>query len=251
MAGNGVVLKPASLTPLIGQRIQEIFERAGVPEGLVRTVHGGGAVGQALVESSAAKIFFTGSVEVGRARRRGVRAAAEGLRARAGRQGPDGRMRGRQPPQRDLGLPLGRLRERRADLLGHRARLRRRRGGRALHRGRGRGRARPARGRPARLRDRDRADGLARAVRAGARAGRRRRRQRRDAAVRRARRRRRASRRQLLRAGRADRRHARHAHHARGDLRPGRPDRDRGVRGRGDRARQRRPSSGSERRCGP
>jgi acyl-CoA reductase-like NAD-dependent aldehyde dehydrogenase len=66
MAGNGVVLKPASLTPLIGGRIQEVFERAGVPEGLVRTVHGGGAVGQALVESSAAKIFFTGSVEVGR-----------------------------------------------------------------------------------------------------------------------------------------------------------------------------------------
>jgi acyl-CoA reductase-like NAD-dependent aldehyde dehydrogenase len=66
MAGNGVVLKPASLTPLIGQKIQEIFERAGLPEGLLRTVHGGGAVGQALVESSAGKIFFTGSVEVGR-----------------------------------------------------------------------------------------------------------------------------------------------------------------------------------------
>jgi acyl-CoA reductase-like NAD-dependent aldehyde dehydrogenase len=66
LAGNGVVLKPASLTPLIGQRIQEVFERAGVPEGLVRTVHGGGAVGQALVESTAAKIFFTGSVDVGR-----------------------------------------------------------------------------------------------------------------------------------------------------------------------------------------
>jgi len=66
MCGNGVVLKPASLTPLIGQQIQTIFERAGVPEGLVRAVHGGGAVGNALVESSAAKIFFTGSVEVGR-----------------------------------------------------------------------------------------------------------------------------------------------------------------------------------------
>jgi len=66
VCGNGVVLKPASLTPLIGQQIQSVFERAGLPEGLVRTVHGGGAVGQALVESSAAKIFFTGSVEVGR-----------------------------------------------------------------------------------------------------------------------------------------------------------------------------------------
>ena len=76
MAGNGVVLKPASLTPLIGQRIQEVFERAGLPEGLVRTVHGGGAVGQALVESSAAKIFFTGSVEVGRGVGEDVRAPA-------------------------------------------------------------------------------------------------------------------------------------------------------------------------------
>jgi acyl-CoA reductase-like NAD-dependent aldehyde dehydrogenase len=66
MAGNGVVLKPASLTPLIGERIRMLFEKAGFPEGLVRTVHGGGKVGQALVESSAGKIFFTGSVEVGR-----------------------------------------------------------------------------------------------------------------------------------------------------------------------------------------
>jgi acyl-CoA reductase-like NAD-dependent aldehyde dehydrogenase len=66
MAGNGVVLKPASLTPLLGERIQSIFDKAGFPQGLVRTVHGGGAVGQALCEASTRKIFFTGSVEVGR-----------------------------------------------------------------------------------------------------------------------------------------------------------------------------------------
>ncbi len=65
MAGNGVVLKPASLTPLIGERIAKVFERAGVPEGLVRVIHGPGT-GQALVESTVAKIFFTGSVETGR-----------------------------------------------------------------------------------------------------------------------------------------------------------------------------------------
>ena len=65
-AGNGVVLKPASLTPLLGERIQSIFEKAGLPDGLVRTVHGGGRVGDALARSSAGKIFFTGSVEVGR-----------------------------------------------------------------------------------------------------------------------------------------------------------------------------------------
>jgi succinate-semialdehyde dehydrogenase/glutarate-semialdehyde dehydrogenase len=65
MAGNGVVLKPASLTPLIGERIQSVFERAGIPEGLVRVIHGPGT-GSALVESGVAKVFFTGSVGVGR-----------------------------------------------------------------------------------------------------------------------------------------------------------------------------------------
>src|SRR4051795_6698806 len=44
MAGNGVVLKPASLTPLLGERIRDVFEHGGLPEGLVRVVHGGGAV---------------------------------------------------------------------------------------------------------------------------------------------------------------------------------------------------------------
>ena len=66
MAGNGAVVKPAPLTPLTGQRIQEVFERAGVPEGLVCTAQGAGDVGEALVASSAAKVFFTGSVEAGR-----------------------------------------------------------------------------------------------------------------------------------------------------------------------------------------
>ncbi len=66
MAGNGVVLKPASLTPLIGDRIAKAFTRAGLPEGLLRVVHGPGT-GEALVKTSVAKVFFTGSVPVGRA----------------------------------------------------------------------------------------------------------------------------------------------------------------------------------------
>jgi succinate-semialdehyde dehydrogenase/glutarate-semialdehyde dehydrogenase len=65
MAGNGVVLKPASLTPLIGERIVRVFERAGVPEGLIRVVHGPGT-GSAVVRSDVAKVFFTGSVDTGR-----------------------------------------------------------------------------------------------------------------------------------------------------------------------------------------
>src|ERR1700744_3872740 len=65
MAGDGVVLKPASLTPLLGERIAHVFERAGVPEGLIRVVHGPGT-GSAVVASDVAKGFFTGSVETGR-----------------------------------------------------------------------------------------------------------------------------------------------------------------------------------------
>src|SRR3954454_3558179 len=66
MAGNGVVLKPASLTPLLGERIREVFEKGGLPEGLIRVVHAGGRIGDALCRSSVGKVFFTGSVDVGR-----------------------------------------------------------------------------------------------------------------------------------------------------------------------------------------
>lgn len=66
MAGNGVVLKPSEVTPLLGERIIEVLGRGGLPEGLVRLAHGGGEVGEALVDSPAQKIFFTGSVEAGR-----------------------------------------------------------------------------------------------------------------------------------------------------------------------------------------
>ena len=65
MAGNGVVLKPSELTPLLGERIRVAFEKAGVPGGLVKVLQGGGEVGRAVVESSVRKVFFTGSVETG------------------------------------------------------------------------------------------------------------------------------------------------------------------------------------------
>ena len=136
MAGNGVVLKPASLTPLLGEAIRRVFEKGGLPEGLVRVVHGGGAVGDALAKSSVGKVFFTGSVEVGRKVGEVCAAAPQGLGARARRQGPDDRLRRRRPRQRDLRRRLGRLRQRRPDLLGDRARLRRPRGGGPLRRGR-------------------------------------------------------------------------------------------------------------------
>jgi acyl-CoA reductase-like NAD-dependent aldehyde dehydrogenase len=65
-AGNAVVWKPSELAPLVGLRLQESLEQAGLPDGLVTAVFGGPAVGRALVESEIDKGFFTGGVENGR-----------------------------------------------------------------------------------------------------------------------------------------------------------------------------------------
>lgn len=67
MCGNGVVVKPSAETPLIGARIQAVFERAGLPEGIVCTVQGDAEVGRALVDSHVAKVFFSGSADAGAA----------------------------------------------------------------------------------------------------------------------------------------------------------------------------------------
>jgi betaine-aldehyde dehydrogenase len=66
-AGNTVVLKPASLTPLSALRYGELALEAGLPPGALNVVPGpGGTVGDALVgHPGVGKIGFTGSTEVG------------------------------------------------------------------------------------------------------------------------------------------------------------------------------------------
>ena len=67
VAGNVVILKPASYTPLVAQRFAEIFLDAGLPDGVLTVVVGaGGDVGDALVTHPAVRaVSFTGSCEVG------------------------------------------------------------------------------------------------------------------------------------------------------------------------------------------
>ena len=67
MAGNTVVLKPASLAPLCALRIVQALERAGLPAGVLNFVTGGGGtVGSAMLEHPALRaLSFTGSTEVG------------------------------------------------------------------------------------------------------------------------------------------------------------------------------------------
>jgi succinate-semialdehyde dehydrogenase/glutarate-semialdehyde dehydrogenase len=66
-AGNAVVLKPSSYTPISASLMKELFDASGVPEGLVNIVYGpGGTVGRALIGSGVDRIVFTGSGDTGK-----------------------------------------------------------------------------------------------------------------------------------------------------------------------------------------
>lgn len=66
-AGNSIVLKPASTTPLSSLKLCEILAQAGLPAGALNLVVGsGGTVGEWLItDPRVAKITFTGSPPVG------------------------------------------------------------------------------------------------------------------------------------------------------------------------------------------
>jgi acyl-CoA reductase-like NAD-dependent aldehyde dehydrogenase len=67
-AGNCVILKPASISPLTALALGELAHQAGLPSGVLQVIPGsGGAAGQALASHPLIrKISFTGSTEVGR-----------------------------------------------------------------------------------------------------------------------------------------------------------------------------------------
>ncbi len=68
VAGNTVVIKPASDTPHCVNLLAEALEAAGIPAGVFNVVHGGGgSVGTAIVNHPDTRVIsFTGSSEVGR-----------------------------------------------------------------------------------------------------------------------------------------------------------------------------------------
>ncbi len=67
-AGNCVILKPASYTPLTALELAKIIEEAGIPAGVVNVITGaGGVVGEELASNPLIdKVALTGSTEVGR-----------------------------------------------------------------------------------------------------------------------------------------------------------------------------------------
>ena len=68
LSGNAVVFKPASDTPATATTLVEILLDAGVPEGVINLVHGGGSeVGMAIVgHPDVDLVSFTGSTMVGK-----------------------------------------------------------------------------------------------------------------------------------------------------------------------------------------
>lgn len=68
IAGNAVVFKPSSDTPLLAIKLVEILMEAGLPPGVVNIVPGpGGSVGKAIVQHPRIKaISFTGSLDTGK-----------------------------------------------------------------------------------------------------------------------------------------------------------------------------------------
>jgi len=67
-AGNCVILKPASLSPLTALKLGALAQAAGLPPGVLQVLPGAGsAIGDALVTHPLIrKVSFTGSTEVGR-----------------------------------------------------------------------------------------------------------------------------------------------------------------------------------------
>jgi len=66
IAGNGVVLKPSEVTPLVALKARELYLEAGLPHELFQVITGRGAAGAALIDGGIDYCVFTGSVATGK-----------------------------------------------------------------------------------------------------------------------------------------------------------------------------------------
>ena len=78
-AGNAMIFKPAELTPLSALSLAEVFQEAGLPDGVFNVVQGFAETGQALIAHPGIdKVSLTGEVGTGKAV---MRAASDSLKA--------------------------------------------------------------------------------------------------------------------------------------------------------------------------
>lgn len=82
--GNAYVWKPSDKTPLTALRIADAFRKAGLPDGILTVLHGGGETVEAIIDHPLVKaVGFVGSTKIAklvyeRATRQGKRALALG-----------------------------------------------------------------------------------------------------------------------------------------------------------------------------
>lgn len=65
MAGNTIVLKPASVTMQCGIQIEKMFTKTGFPEGVFQTLVSDSSMAEKLIDSDINAVTFTGSNSVG------------------------------------------------------------------------------------------------------------------------------------------------------------------------------------------
>jgi acyl-CoA reductase-like NAD-dependent aldehyde dehydrogenase len=66
LAGNTVVFKPSEYTTLSQKKFVDLFNQAGLPEGVLQCVIGDRGVGKMLVDCDIDLVWFTGSTKVGK-----------------------------------------------------------------------------------------------------------------------------------------------------------------------------------------
>lgn len=66
LAGNAVVFKPSEQAPAVAQKTAELWQEAGLPDGVINLVQGGASTGEALASHAGIDgLFFTGSHRTG------------------------------------------------------------------------------------------------------------------------------------------------------------------------------------------
>lgn len=66
LAGNTVVFKPSELTPLVAEKVMQLWQQAGLPRGVINLVQGEVTTGKALAGHQGIDgLFFTGSSATG------------------------------------------------------------------------------------------------------------------------------------------------------------------------------------------
>jgi aldehyde dehydrogenase (NAD+) len=87
-AGNTVVIKPASTTPLTALLFADILQQADLPAGVVNILSGPGSMGSAMVDHpDVDKVAFTGSTEIGRGIARAISGSRKKLTLELGGKG--------------------------------------------------------------------------------------------------------------------------------------------------------------------